>query len=95
MVGLPFISSLDSEVSRELTRIVYLIGFALAILINQTESQIELAQHTTEDFKGMSRETLSQDDVKLSLHTCSNGETCIGQSLVMFFVCLFISQADP
>ncbi len=69
MVGLPFIGSLGSEVSWELTRIVYLIGSALAILINQTESQIELVQHTTEDFKGMSRETLSQDDVGRESYT--------------------------
>ena len=33
------------------------------------------------------------DDVNLSLHTCPNSETCIGQSLVMFFVCLFIAES--
>ena len=36
-----------------------------------------------------------KDDVKLSLHTCPNSETCIGQSLVMFFVCLFIANPIP
>ena len=33
------------------------------------------------------------DDVKLSL--CANSKTCIGQSLVMFFVCLFIANPIP
>ncbi len=44
--------------------------------------------------EGMDQHVL-KDDVKLSLHTCPNSETCIGQSPVMVFVCLFIAQPYP